>query len=218
MSATNAISGISLIGHVSGGAGTSRPAVLGSVPWHAERHSQTVVRGFSITDRTRSSGKRLDPKAPTAPGQMTFSSYFMEATYLLASILFVLALKGMSHPETARHGMFLAEAGMLAAILGTLVGQHIVTWVWIIAGLTLGSAIGGWMAVSVPTTRAAPTHTTTSTTLLSMAISPAASAPATFGGLAAAVPTASGLTAFTLASPRTTSPSSTAGSGIPMTS
>jgi NAD(P) transhydrogenase subunit beta len=80
------------------------------------------------------------------------TTYFMEATYLIASILFVLALKGMSHPETARRGMFLAEAGMFAAIVGTLVGAHIVTWVWIIAGLALGSIIGAWMAVSVPMT------------------------------------------------------------------
>ena len=42
---------------------------------------------------------------------MTMSTYFMEATYLIASILFVLALKGMSHPDTARRGTFLAEAG-----------------------------------------------------------------------------------------------------------
>jgi NAD(P) transhydrogenase subunit beta len=83
---------------------------------------------------------------------MTLDSYFMEATYLLASILFVFSLKGMSHPETARRGMFLAEAGMMAAIIGTLVGQHIVTWGWIIAGLSIGSIIGAWMAVSVPMT------------------------------------------------------------------
>jgi NAD(P) transhydrogenase subunit beta len=76
----------------------------------------------------------------------------MEATYLVASILFILSLKKMSHPETARNGMFLAEAGMFAAIVGTLVGTHIITWTWIIAGLALGSIIGGWMAVSVPMT------------------------------------------------------------------
>jgi NAD(P) transhydrogenase subunit beta len=76
----------------------------------------------------------------------------MEATYLVASILFILSLKKMSHPETARNGMFLAEAGMFAAIVGTLVGTHIVDWTWIIAGLALGSIIGGWMAVSVPMT------------------------------------------------------------------
>ena len=76
----------------------------------------------------------------------------MEATYLVASILFVLALKGMSHPETARRGMFLAEGGMFAAIIGTLIGAHIVTWGWIIAGLTIGSIIGAWMAIWVPMT------------------------------------------------------------------
>jgi NAD(P) transhydrogenase subunit beta len=83
---------------------------------------------------------------------MSLSTYFMEATYLLASILFVFALKGMSHPETARRGMFMAEAGMLAAIIGTLIGAHIVTWGWIIVGLTVGSIIGAWMAIFVPMT------------------------------------------------------------------
>jgi len=83
---------------------------------------------------------------------VNLTSYFMEATYLVASILFILSLKKMSHPETARNGMFLAEAGMFAAIVGTLVGTHIITWTWIIAGLALGSIIGGWMAVSVPMT------------------------------------------------------------------
>jgi H+-translocating NAD(P) transhydrogenase subunit beta len=83
---------------------------------------------------------------------MSLSTYFMEATYLVASILFVLALKGMSHPETARRGMFLAEGGMFAAIVGTLIGAHIVTWVWIIAGLAIGSIIGAWMAIWVPMT------------------------------------------------------------------
>jgi NAD(P) transhydrogenase subunit beta len=83
---------------------------------------------------------------------VTLSTYFMEATYLIASILFVLALKGMSHPETARRGMFLAEGGMFAAIVGTLIGTHIITWVWLIAGLAIGSVIGAWMAIFVPMT------------------------------------------------------------------
>lgn len=83
---------------------------------------------------------------------MSLTSYFMEATYLVASILFILSLKMMSHPDTARRGMFLAEGGMFAAIVGTLIGTHIVTWGWLIAGLTIGSIIGAWMAVSVPMT------------------------------------------------------------------
>jgi NAD(P) transhydrogenase subunit beta len=83
---------------------------------------------------------------------MSLTSYFMEATYLVASILFILSLKMMSHPDTARRGMFLAEGGMFAAIIGTLVGAHIISWVWIIAGLTVGSIIGAWMAITVPMT------------------------------------------------------------------
>jgi H+-translocating NAD(P) transhydrogenase subunit beta len=83
---------------------------------------------------------------------VTASTYFMEATYLVASILFVFSLKKMSHPDTARRGMFLAEGGMLAAIIGTLIGTHIVTWTWIIAGLSIGSIIGAWMAIWVPMT------------------------------------------------------------------
>ena len=86
------------------------------------------------------------------PAAFTLTSYFMEATYLIASILFILSLKMLSHPETARRGMFLAEGGMFAAIVGTLIGAHIVTWVWLIAGLAIGSAIGAWMAVTVPMT------------------------------------------------------------------
>ena len=82
----------------------------------------------------------------------TPSMYFMEATYLVASILFIMALKMMSHPETARRGMFLAEGGMFAAIVGTLIGTQIITWVWLLAGLAIGSIIGAWMAIFVPMT------------------------------------------------------------------
>jgi NAD(P) transhydrogenase subunit beta len=78
--------------------------------------------------------------------------YFMEATYLIASILFILSLKMMSHPDTARRGMFLAEGGMFAAVVGTLIGGHIISWTWIIAGLSVGSIIGAWMAITVPMT------------------------------------------------------------------
>jgi NAD(P) transhydrogenase subunit beta len=80
------------------------------------------------------------------------ANYFIEATYLIASVFFVLGLKAMSHPETARRGMFLAEAGMLAAIIGTLMHQEIVSYEWIIAGLVIGSIVGALMAIWVPMT------------------------------------------------------------------
>jgi H+-translocating NAD(P) transhydrogenase subunit beta len=79
-------------------------------------------------------------------------SIFIEISYLLASILFILGLRGLSHPDTARRGMHLAEFGMLLAILGTLVNREIVSYEWIIAGLLIGSTIGLAMGLWVPMT------------------------------------------------------------------
>jgi NAD(P) transhydrogenase subunit beta len=78
--------------------------------------------------------------------------YFIELSYLLASILFILGLKGLSHPETAKRGMQLAELGMLMAIVGTLVHHEIITYTWIITGLVIGSLVGLAMGLWVPMT------------------------------------------------------------------
>ena len=79
-------------------------------------------------------------------------TYFIELSYLLASILFIFGLKGMSHPETAKRGMHLAEFGMLMAIIGTLVHHEIVSYTWILAGLAIGSFVGVAMGLWVPMT------------------------------------------------------------------
>ena len=79
-------------------------------------------------------------------------TYFIELSYLLASIFFILGLKGMSHPETAKRGMHLAEFGMLMAIIGTLMHHDIVTYTWILIGLAIGSVAGLAMGVWVPMT------------------------------------------------------------------
>jgi NAD(P) transhydrogenase subunit beta len=66
----------------------------------------------------------------------------IEIIYLVASILFILSLKFMSSPTTARYGVWAGELGMLLAICGTLLHQGIVDFKWIIIGLLLGSGIG----------------------------------------------------------------------------
>src|SRR5918995_1704846 len=83
---------------------------------------------------------------------MNLRVYFIEFSYLLASILFIFGLKGLSHPETAKRGMHLAEFGMLMAIIGTLLHLEIVTYTWIIIGLVLGSLLGLAMGFWVPMT------------------------------------------------------------------
>jgi proton-translocating NAD(P)+ transhydrogenase subunit beta len=77
---------------------------------------------------------------------------FTEFSYIVASILFVLGLRGLSHPESARRGMHLAEIGMLLAIIGTLVNHEIVSYEWILVGLVIGCAIGLPMGLMVPMT------------------------------------------------------------------
>jgi NAD(P) transhydrogenase subunit beta len=76
-----------------------------------------------------------------------------ELAYLAASVLFVLGLRGLRAPETARRGMRLAAVGMLLAVVGTLLQREIVRYEWIVAGLVLGAAIGTAMAVLIPMTR-----------------------------------------------------------------
>jgi proton-translocating NAD(P)+ transhydrogenase subunit beta len=83
---------------------------------------------------------------------MNWQTYFIEFSYLLASILFILGLKGLSHPETAKRGMHLAEFGMTMAIIGTLMHFEIVSYTWIIVGLLVGGLLGLAMGVWVPMT------------------------------------------------------------------
>ena len=70
------------------------------------------------------------------------SQYVIEVIYLIASALFILSLKWMSSPATARHGILAGEIGMVLAIGGTLLHHGIVDWKWIIVALVLGSGIG----------------------------------------------------------------------------
>jgi NAD(P) transhydrogenase subunit beta len=66
----------------------------------------------------------------------------IEATYLIATALFILSLKWMSSPATARRGVRAGELGMLLAIGGTLLHRGIVDYTWIAIALVLGTIIG----------------------------------------------------------------------------
>ncbi len=70
------------------------------------------------------------------------SQYVIEIIYLVASALFILSLKWMSSPATARHGILAGEVGMVLAIAGTLLHHGIVDYKWIVIALVLGSGIG----------------------------------------------------------------------------
>jgi NAD(P) transhydrogenase subunit beta len=78
--------------------------------------------------------------------------YLIEIAYLVAGILFIYGLKALSHPKTARTGMNSAAAGMLLAVIGTLLHQEIISYTWIIVGLLVGGIIGAAMSIWMPMT------------------------------------------------------------------
>lgn len=85
----------------------------------------------------------------------------IEITYLVASALFILSLKWMSSPTTARRGIFAGEIGMVLAIGGTLLHHGIVDYKWIGIALVLGTIIGiplGNVAMTAVPQRTALSH------------------------------------------------------------
>ena len=74
-----------------------------------------------------------------------FGSYI----YIVSAGLFILSLKWMNSPATARRGVFAGETGMLLAIVGTLLANHILNWEWILAAFFIGSAVGVQAAINI---------------------------------------------------------------------
>ncbi len=78
--------------------------------------------------------------------------------YIIASVTFILGLKMLSHPATARNGNLLAAAGMTIAILGTIFlyqdgqGNKLHNYLWIFGGIAIGSVVGTMAAKKVKMT------------------------------------------------------------------
>jgi len=72
--------------------------------------------------------------------------------YILSSALFILSLKWMNSPETARRSVLAGEIGMLMAITGTLLSFKVFNWEWILAAFFIGTAAGIPIAYIMPMT------------------------------------------------------------------
>src|SRR5262245_11597492 len=201
MSATNALSGISLIGSIvvagrwegfAGGWGNFLSTFLGFIAVACS--STNVVGGFLITDRLLAMFKRAEETRAWwmrsgwpilvaglggiglillilwAAGILRDADEALIWIYLGAGAMFILALKGLSSPRYARQGMFLAEIGMIVAIVGTLFEPEIKGWGYlpIFVGLVIGSVVGGIIGLRVPMT-AVPQRTALSHSLGALA-------------------------------------------------
>jgi NAD(P) transhydrogenase subunit beta len=196
MSATNAISGISLIGSlvVVGEMHDWVSIILGFIAVSCS--STNVVGGFLITDRMLAMFKsERDAQAARGLSERVFvvtgvvllaagTAVFwlgshtkvidpeevLRYLYIVSAVLFILGLKGLSSPRWARRGMFLAEFGMAVAIIGTLFDTriHSLGYIWIGVGLLIGSVVGGSMGLRIPMT-AVPQRTALSHSLGALA-------------------------------------------------
>jgi len=83
---------------------------------------------------------------------MTLSHDVQAIAYLISATLFVLSLKGLTHPSTARRGNTMGMAGMAIAIVATLLGAEIQSYGFILAGLVAGGLIGAVLAARVQMT------------------------------------------------------------------
>ena len=67
---------------------------------------------------------------------------FINSAYLVASVLFILGIRGLSHPRTARQGNIIASVGMLIAVVATLLHPDIENYGLIAVGIAIGAVIG----------------------------------------------------------------------------
>ncbi len=71
---------------------------------------------------------------------------WINLAYLVAGVLFIFGLKGLTHPKTARRGNFLGALGMLIAVVATLCAAQVLSYTMIIVGLIIGAGVGAFLA------------------------------------------------------------------------
>ncbi len=74
--------------------------------------------------------------------------------YLISGVLFILALRGLSSPETSRQGNFFGILGMLIAVIVTFlsIGNFSISFVYVVVFLLIGGSIGAFIAFKIPMT------------------------------------------------------------------
>src|SRR4051812_22621174 len=83
---------------------------------------------------------------------MELNPDFFAFAYLVATILFIYGLKGLSSPKTALKGNTSAMVGMGLAIVVTLINPEVKNYLWVLSGLGLGAVIGILLALRISMT------------------------------------------------------------------
>jgi NAD(P) transhydrogenase subunit beta len=83
---------------------------------------------------------------------MKLDETLLPILYMLAAMGFILAIKWLGSPATARRGVIVGEIGMLLAVVGTLLRFEVVNYQWILVAFFLGTAVGIPIAYIMPMT------------------------------------------------------------------
>ncbi len=77
---------------------------------------------------------------------------FTSFAYLVAAVLFIMALRGLSSPESSRKGNLFGMLGMLIAVVTTVLSPAVTSYSWIVAALAIGAVIGIFIARNIAMT------------------------------------------------------------------
>ena len=80
------------------------------------------------------------------------STNIVAVLYLISALLFIFALRGLSHPETSRLGNIFGIIGMIIAIITTLMFKSVLSYVEIGAAIIVGGTIGTFIALRIKMT------------------------------------------------------------------
>ncbi len=80
------------------------------------------------------------------------SSDLLKIGYLIAAVLFIYGIRGLTSPRTAVRGNALGASGMLLAVVLTLLDQSIIGYGWIVAGMAVGAVVGATLALKIQMT------------------------------------------------------------------
>ena len=151
MSVTNAISSVIIVG-----------AIIAALASNSDKIFETssifgflaiilaavnIFGGFLVTQRMLQMYKKKKNK-------IFMSANFSATFYLISGILFILALRGLSSPETSRQGNYFGIAGMAIAIIVTFlsVGNFGSGFIYVLIFLIIGGSIGAFIAFKIPMT------------------------------------------------------------------
>ena len=80
---------------------------------------------------------------------MHLNPNLLALAYLVSAALFILGLKGLTHPASARRGNYYAISGMVLAMVATMLSPAVRSYTWIIGGIAVGAVIGTIIAMKI---------------------------------------------------------------------